>query len=140
MILTQIDDPRALSMPARPLVGRDRIITQGLKDVYVVKSTIGAPIFPVTGSVDQATKRYILVNPPVQRIQDQLPFKNNQTNTPESGDYLVTIEGDVIGIFLSERNAYILDDSDAEEICVSLPLGNNAEFVQQAKALHTRTP
>jgi hypothetical protein len=141
IILLEVKDAQASAMSARPLVGRNHVVAQGLKDTFLVKSTIGAPIFPITASVHQENKRYIRVNPPTVLVQDQIPFiPGDRSGTPEPGDHLVTVEGNLIGIMINNRFAYILDESDVDDIRFRLPLHDNSEFVKQAKALHKAPP
>lgn len=140
VILIEVKDTRVNAMAAFPLVGRDRVVAQGLRDTFVVKSTIEGSLFRVEASVDLANKRYVRVNPPSVPIRDQIPGIADRSVTPEAGDYLATSEGDLIGIMVSDRVAYILDESDIEEIRFRLPLNNNTEFVRKAKDLHNVAP
>lgn len=140
VILIEVKDTRAMAMAVRPLVGRDRVVAQGLRDTFLVKSASGGAMFRVEASLDLANKRYVRVKPPAGPIRDQIPVIADRSFTPEAGDHLATIEGYIIGIMVSDRVAYILDESDIDNIRFTLPLDNKPEFVRQAKALHAIKP
>lgn len=139
IILLEAVHPNASKVVALPLVGRDKIAAQGLSDVRIVKSSLGASIFSVEASVNFSRPGYLTVRRPAISFRDDLPVVGTKDLQPDIGDYLVTTDGALIGVMISDRDAYILDESDVTNIALRLPISDHAEFVKQAKALHSRT-
>lgn len=119
------------------IIGKEGFEKRGNRDVYLFKRSTGGLGLAVETAPDPKDRRYLVVRrtlrPALEKIVSFLFV--NPDSRQEPGDFLVTAEGDAIGIMVDNERCLILTPEYFASPSMQIPLDNPREFVNQVLQL-----
>ncbi len=109
-----------------PLIGRAEMAKRGARDVFLVKRHADGAAFAVDAAPDQASPVYLKVQRALR------PWANfvarrlwlDPRSQAEPGDFIVTAEGEMVGVMIDEQRCRVLDAADFGPAARPLPLAD----------------
>jgi len=119
-------DARVLSqIKPMQMISRPNLEKRGTKQIYLFKRTLQGLSFEVEASLDMQDAHHLIVKRnPAARKADRF--------IPEAGDFLVTAEGEMVGMMIDQERGYLLS---AETLALSgtvIPLDDIKAFAARA--------
>lgn len=134
-------DPRAVQLTLEalpegvepvPVIGREALELRGLSDVYLLKRRTGGLLFEVNASFNMADRRYLEIP---GLAPDGSATRAAADVRPTRGDFVVTAEGELIGVLVTDRRCLILSAADLQRHRTIIPVGDRAAFAEKARTL-----
>ena len=121
------------SMKPMRLIGRQALERRGTQDLYLFKRTSQGLSFGVEASFDLKDSNYLIL-----KTQSGLSDKffnafSSKSSTPERGDFIVTFDGEMVGILTGTDRCHILDEATISSTSRTIPTDNLQSFVEETK-------
>ncbi|MCA1809044.1 MAG: hypothetical protein ABR497_01775 [Kiritimatiellia bacterium] len=106
------------------LAGREQIIQRGTRDIFMVKRHADGAAFAVSVTPDQGHPSYLKVRRALRPWANFVARRiwSNPGNQAEPGDFLVTAEGEMVGVMVDDLRCWVLDEEDFGPAANPLPL------------------
>jgi hypothetical protein len=124
---------RQSKMSPMKIIGRQALEKRGLRDVYLLKSSTGGIGFMAETTQDLDAPGYLLIRRTFRPLLDKVArylFVNPESR-PEPGDFLVTAEGEVIGVMVDDRKCFILTEEAVAKSARRIPLNVLPTFARE---------
>ncbi|MCX6907862.1 MAG: hypothetical protein NTY01_07460 [Verrucomicrobia bacterium] len=131
VVLIPLPIGRANSQTAMPLIGRAGLQRRGTGELRLFKATTSGLSFEANASPNMADPRYLVLKGLSWTAKTFSPADAQA----ESGDFITTNEGSLIGIMVDERRCYVLDEAALGDIRFSLPVSSPIAFRDSARCL-----
>ena len=119
--------------PAK-LIGRAGLEKRGARDLYLFKRSAEGQGFAVEVAPDLGRPGYLIIRRTYNRWINFLAthLLSNAGTSAEAGDFLVTAEGEVVGVMVDDLRGYVLSDSDLLNPGVSVEVTGPGPFARDA--------
>lgn len=121
------------SMKPMRLVGRQALERRGTKDLYLFKRTSQGLSFGVEASFDLKDSNCLMLKTPSGLSDKLLNAFSSKNSAPERGDFIITSEGEMVGILTDTDRCHILDETSISSTSRIIPTDNLQSFVQEIK-------
>jgi type II secretory pathway component PulC len=93
--------------------------------LHIFKSTVAGLSFEVETTPEMTDSRYLLVK---RTLRGVASWFENPAYRPDTGDYMVTADGKLIGIMISRDKCFLLSKDDFQSCALSVPLADKQQF------------
>ncbi|MCX6998083.1 MAG: hypothetical protein NTV49_13625 [Kiritimatiellaeota bacterium] len=116
------------------LIGRAGLEKRGARDLYLFKRSAEGQGFAVEVAPDLDRPGYLIIRRAYNRWINFLAahLLSNAGTRAEAGDFLVTAEGEVVGVMVDDLRGYVLSDSDLLNPGVSVQITGPGPFARDA--------
>jgi hypothetical protein len=134
-------DPRVVSVELdRPVPGLntmqlaapEAILQSDQRKLHVFKSTAAGLSFEADASPDLSDARYLVVKRPVRGVA---AWFENPAYRADTGDYMVTADGKLVGIMVNREKCFILSKENLLNCASTVPLVDKQEFQRAVRQL-----
>lgn len=123
-------------IPPLPIMSRDTLDRRGLGDIFLYKRGAEGFSFAVETTFDMTDPRYLVVKGYLRNWASAVrKVFVSQNARPETGDYLVTAEGQMIGVLVSPTACLILGTPSFDKEMKTIPLDKTTSFSSQVELL-----
>lgn len=124
------------------LAGIAALEKRGTRDIYVFKRTAEESGFAVDISSDQEHPGYLTIRRSLRPWVNFLAkhFLLNSSSRPEAGDYVVTVEGTLVGVMVDETRCCILSEEQMLRSSKQISLLDLTGFVRDIIQLRKQLP
>jgi len=112
------------------LAGVDAVLQTDQRKLNIFKSNAAGLSFEVEASPDLADGRYIVVK---RTLRGPATWFENPAYRADTGDYMVTTDGKLVGIMVSRERCFILNKDNVRDCVLSAPLANVRQFQSAAQ-------
>jgi predicted nucleic acid-binding Zn-ribbon protein len=109
------------------LAGPDAIVQNDQHRLYVFKSTAAGLSFEIDTAPDLADARYLVVK---RAMRGVAAWFENPAYRADTGDYVVTSDGKLVGIMVSRERCFILTKDNLTNCALSVPLTDGRQFLR----------
>jgi hypothetical protein len=133
-------DPHVVAIPLQSepmgmeLSGPEAVLQTDQRKLNIFKSTAAGLSFEVDVAADLSDPRYLVVR---RSLRGVAAWLENPAYRPDTGDYMVTADGKLVGIMVSRERCLILSKETLLDCAATLPLADPGEF-QRAAAQYPR--
>ena len=113
-------------LAALELAGPDAPLQTDQRKLNLFKCTATGLSFEVEASPDLADARYVIVK---RALRGVAGWFENPAYRPDTGDYLVTADGKLIGLMINRERCLILTPANLRECAHTVPLSDRAKFL-----------
>jgi hypothetical protein len=120
---------------AMEIAGPETLFRSDNVKLYVFRSTAAGLSFEVDTSPDLAAPNYLVVKRPLRGVAS---WFENPAYRPDTGDYVATPDGRLVGIMVNREKCFILSKDNILACALSVPLADKQQFahaVQQYQKL-----
>ena len=116
------------------LIGRAGLEKRGARDLYLFKRSAEGQGFAVEVSPDLDRPGYLIIRRALNRWMNFLAthLLSNTGTRAEAGDFLVTAEGEVVGVMVDDLRGYVLADGDLLNAGAAVEINGPAPFARDA--------
>jgi hypothetical protein len=112
------------------LAGTDAILQADMRKLNIFKSNAAGLSFEVEASPDLADSQYVVVK---RTLRGPATWFENPAYRADTGDYMVTTDGKLIGIMVSRERCFILNKDNIRDCALTAPLANVHQFQAAAQ-------
>jgi hypothetical protein len=107
------------------LAGPDAVLQTDQRKLNLFKSTATGLSFEVEVSPDLADPRYVILR---RALRGPATWFENPAYRPDTGDYLVTPDGKLVGIMLNRDRGLLLTPANVQDWSLTAPLSDRIAF------------
>ncbi len=107
------------------LAGPDAIVQNDQHRLFVFKSTAAGLSFEIDTAPDLADLRYLVIK---RALRGVAAWFENPAYRADTGDYVVTSDGKLVGIMVSRERCFILGKDNLTDCALSIPLTDGRHF------------
>jgi hypothetical protein len=128
------DEPRAVAvelsdpvpgLETMELAGPEAVLQTDQRKLNIFKSTAAGLSFEVDASPDLSDPRYVTIKRPLRGVA---AWFENPAYRADTGDYMVTADGKLVGIMVSRERCFILNPETIQKCAASIPLLSARQF------------
>ncbi|MEI6084652.1 MAG: hypothetical protein WCS70_10160 [Verrucomicrobiota bacterium] len=112
------------------LAGADAMLQADQRKLNIFKSNAAGLSFEVEASPDLADGRYIVVK---RTLRGPATWFENPAYRADTGDYMVTTDGKLVGIMVSRERCFILNKDNVRDCALTAPLTDAHQFRSAAQ-------
>ncbi|MCG3149735.1 MAG: hypothetical protein PCFJNLEI_03200 [Verrucomicrobiae bacterium] len=112
------------------LAGPDAVLQQDQRKLNIFKSTATGLSFEVEVSPDLADARYVVIK---RTLRGPATWFENPAYRADTGDYLVTADGKLVGIMVNRDRAFIITAANVQDCLLTASLADRKEFQAAAQ-------
>jgi hypothetical protein len=109
------------------LAGPEAVLQTDQRKLQVFKSTAAGLSFEADTSPDLADPRYLVVKRPLRGVAY---WFENPAYRADTGDYVVTSDGKLVGIMVGRERCFILTKENLVNCAATVPLADAKNFQQ----------
>ena len=109
------------------LAGPEAVLQTDQRKLQVFKSTAAGLSFEVDTSPDLADPRYLVIKRPLRGVAS---WFENPAYRADTGDYVVTSDGKVVGIMVGRERCFVLTKDNLVNCAATVPLADAQHFQQ----------
>jgi hypothetical protein len=132
VVALELSGPEGLA--TMELAGPEAVLQTDQRKLNIFKSTAAGLSFEVDTSPDLADPRYTVVR---RTLRGPATWFENPAYRADTGDYMVTPDGKLVGIMVSRDRCFILNKESILDCAATIPLADRQAF-QRAAANYPR--
>jgi hypothetical protein len=117
------------------LAGPDAIVQNDQHRLYVFKSTAAGLSFEIDTAPDLADARYLVIK---RAMRGVAAWFENPAYRADTGDYVVTSDGKLVGIMVNRERCFILSNDSLTDCALAVPLTDGRQFLHATSELQKR--
>jgi hypothetical protein len=93
--------------------------------LHIFKSTVAGLSFEIETTPEMTDSRYLTVK---RTLRGVAAWFENPAYRPDTGDYIVTADGKLVGIMISRDKCFLLGKDDFQNCAMTIPLTDKQQF------------
>jgi hypothetical protein len=109
------------------LAGPEAIVQNDQHRLYVFKSTAAGLSFEIDTAPDLGDARYLVIK---RALRGPAAWFENPAYRADTGDYVVSSDGKLVGIMVSRERCFILGKDNMTDCALSVPINDGQQFLR----------